>query len=423
MTGEVIKSFLVGLGFGIDETSLAKFNKAITSAAVRVTALAVSIKVAAAGIFYGISKISEGFENLGYEMRLVAPAVNKTLQLRKILLDTYRAAGIDIKKTVQESILFNLSLTKTKYALEAIVKGTAARFLPMLTKQMDIFRAKIFANMPKIQAQLERFIKFIFKAFDAVVQLGSRLWSMLGRVWDVFAKLDEATDGWSTKIIALIAAWKLLNLSFIATPLGMILTGFIALLALWDDFKTFQEGGESLFNWKAAEPAINAAIKAFKDLFGIVIGIAGAIKDLISAVIKLASLDFSGFVGSLDKVGGKILDVGKKFGGLFSSSFEAIDKGGDFIAKAITGTSGFLPNSGNGTTKAAAGPVLGNFAGATPLGADNAVRNSQNSQTISQETSIIVQGSADANATGKAVANEQSKVNFDMARNMKGAVR
>ncbi len=32
-------------------------------------------------------------------------------------------------------------------------------------------------------------------------------------------------------------------------------------------------------------------------------------------------------------------------------------------------------------------------------------------------------GSSDANAVGKAVAGEQSRVNFDMVRNMKGATR
>ena len=57
MNGEVIKSFLVGLGFGVDDASLAKFNKAIQSATVRVTAMYATIQTAAAGIFFSISKI------------------------------------------------------------------------------------------------------------------------------------------------------------------------------------------------------------------------------------------------------------------------------------------------------------------------------------------------------------------------------
>ena len=90
MTGELIKSFLVGLGFGVDDASLAKFNQAIASATLRVAALYGSIKVAAAGIVFGLSDISEGFEKLGYEYRIIAPAINKALVLRRELLEGLR---------------------------------------------------------------------------------------------------------------------------------------------------------------------------------------------------------------------------------------------------------------------------------------------------------------------------------------------
>lgn len=59
MEGEVIKSFLVGLGFGVDDASLSKFNKAIASATLKVTALYTAVNAAASGIVFGISKISE----------------------------------------------------------------------------------------------------------------------------------------------------------------------------------------------------------------------------------------------------------------------------------------------------------------------------------------------------------------------------
>ena len=232
MEGEVIKSFLVGLGFGIDEKSLSDFNKAIESATVKVAALYGSIQLAAAGIFHSISGVSQSFEDLGYQLRIVAPAMNRWLVMRQAMLTAYSKAGVNLSDTVRQAILFNYSLAKTKFALEAVYKSVAAKFFPLLTKQMDIFRAKIYANMPKIQAQLRKFVQFIFKAFSATVELGTRLYSILTRVWDFFARLDKATSGWSTAILAVIAAWNLLNLSFLATPLGMLLTGLTAILVL-----------------------------------------------------------------------------------------------------------------------------------------------------------------------------------------------
>lgn len=386
MTGEVIKSFLVGLGFDVDDSSLAKFNKAIATATVRVTALYAAIKVAAAGIFFSISKISESFEELGYEYKIIAPAINKALILRQALLQTYKAAGINLKQAIQDSLKFNLSLTKTKYALDAIYKSVGAKFLPLLTKQLDLFRGRLFANLPRIQAALEKFVSFIFKAFEVTNILGGRLWSILGRVYDFFVKLDEVTGGWSTKILAMVAAWQLLNLSFLASPLGLVLTGLLAILALYDDFMTFEEGGQSLIDWghgfgKVLAEAAKFAKSAFESLFN---WLAQVIPPIFG---KLQ--DFMGWISSkLDKL----------------SSFTPPA----WLTNWIAGNEqGLHPVVNPGVT------------GQQPL--FNPAQNS--SQKISQETNILVQGSADATSTGKAVASEQQRVNFDMTRNMKGAVR
>lgn len=415
MNGETIKQFLIGLSFGIDEAALSKFNKALSSATLKVTALAVSVKVAAAGIFYGISKISDSFEQLGYELRLIAPPVTKMLQLRQELMKAYRAAGVDLKVAAQQAVLFNFSLTKTKYVLEALVKGTALRFLPMLTKQMDIFRGKIYANLPKIQDSLERFVRFLFKAFEAVTILGGRVFSILGRVYDFFKKLHDLTNGLSTVVLAVVAAWKVLNLAFLASPLGIILVGLTALLALYDDFMTYKEGGESLFDWGKIMPAINSAIAVFKSFFEVVMAVAGAFQAVYRAIANIFDLNFSGLVDSLKPIADAIFNIGDKIKDYFMS-FSGLNQ-------SVSGLFSGIANSGIGSLfNSGADKNLGAMNNPQPIGVDQAKSN-QTNQKISQETSIVVQGSADAGATGKAVASEQAKVNFDMARNMKGATR
>ncbi len=411
MTGDVIKSFLVGLGFGVDDASLAKFNKAIASATLRVTALYASIKVAAAGIVYGLSKISEGFEQMGYEYRIIAPAINKALVLRRELLKAYAAAGINITKVVQASVKLNMSLAKTRFAFEAIYKSVGSRFFGLLTKQSDLFRQKIYANMPKIQNALERFVKFIFKAVEATTTLGLRLWSILGRVYDFFVTLDKATDGWSTRIIAVIAAWKLLNLSFLATPLGMLLTGFIALLALWDDFKTFQEGGESLFNWSGFLPVIQEATKYFQSLLDVLGQLFQTVLGIVDAFYHLFTGDFTGF---LDRMQLAVESLVNALKGLW----ETIKGAGSFGSSLLNFAKGMMdnPNTGANLNRG-----TGGIAPVTPIGPG--AQNSQTNLHVQQQTDIKVMSSADAGAVGKAVSGEQGKVNFDMVRNMKGAVR
>jgi len=412
MGGELIKSFLVGLGFEVNDSDLAKFNKALRDATIRVTALYTSIKVMSAAVVYGISKISEGFEQIGYEYRIISPAINKALILRRELLKAYSAAGINITKVVRQSVLLNMSLTKTKFALQAIYQSVGARFFTLLTKQSDAFRKKIYENMPKIQAALEKFVKFIFKALEAVTTLGIRLWSILTRVYDFFLSLDKATDGWSTVILGVVAAWKLLNLSFLATPLGMLLAGMVALLALFDDFKTWQEGGDSLFNWTKFVPIIDSVTQAFSSLYDVIDNIFKVIGNVVLAFYQLFKMDFSGVADSMKDAFGSLTNV-------FGGTWDAI-KG---ISGAAAGVSGIIGDLFGDDPQNVAQNIKTNPVGrplANPVGN---VANSQTNQNVSQQTNINVMGSADAQSTGKAVAGQQSRVNFDMVRNMKGATR
>lgn len=412
----VIKSFLVGLGFGVDDASLKKFNKAVSDATLKVTALYGSVKVMSAAIVYGISKISEGFEQMGYEYRIIAPAINKALILRRELLKAYSAAGINITKVVQASVKLNMSLAKTKFAFKAIYDSVGSRFFGLLTKQSDIFRKKIYENMPKIQNALEKFVKFIFKALEATTTLGVRLWSILTRVYDFFVKLDKATDGWSSVILGVIAAWKLLNLSFLATPLGMLLTGFLALLALWDDFKTFQEGGKSLIDWGSNTVKIVVAIAAAVGTVAVAITAVitamrawAVIQGVINALLLLNPIGL--WIAGITALIGLITLLAAKMGYLKGAGEWFAGVGGkilDFV--------GGSPNVGANVENNPVGAGVRN-----PIG--NNVQNSQSNQNVQQQTSINIMGSADANSVGKAVAGEQTKVNFDMVRNMKGATR
>ena len=65
---------------------------------------------------------------------------------------------------------------------------------------------------------------------------------------------------------ALVIAWRILNGAFVMSPIGMITALGLAVLALYDDYKTWKEGGQSLIDWKKWEPQIKGAIKGVDDL-------------------------------------------------------------------------------------------------------------------------------------------------------------
>lgn len=417
MEGNTIKSFLVGLGFEVNESSLAKFNKSIVSATARITALYAGIKIASAGIVAGVAKISEGFEQLGYELRIIAPAINKTIVLRNEMMKAYSAAGINISEVAKNSVKLNMSLTKTKFILDALYKSVGSKFFTYLTKQSDVFRQNIYKNLPRIQAALEKFVKVMFKALEVTIALGARVWSILTRVYDFFVSLHKATDGWSSIIMGVIAAWKLLNLSFLATPLGQLIAGIIALIALYDDFKVWEEGGESLFNWEKFLPVIDAVKTSLLAIKAVIISIVDVIGNLVLAIYQLFQLDFDGFWESLKQAALSVANVFKSVIAYIKSMFSSVGALASFVTGAVGGLFGDDQNNvaQNIQNNPAARPS------AAPLG--SGASSNLTNQNVKQQTNINIMGTSDANMVGKAVASEQTKVNFDLVRNLRGSTR
>lgn len=436
MTGDVIKSFLVELGFGVDDGTLNDFNKAIDNAYVRIGVLAAGVTAAAGAIFAGVSDISGDFEKMGYEYRIIAPMINKVLLMRQTLLKAYGDAGINITQAVQQSVLFNFSLAKLKFQLDGIYKSVGMKFIPSLTKQMDIFRAKIVANMPAILKFFKNMVDVVFKAFEIVVGFGVRLWEMLLRVWEVLKNLDEATNGWSSKIFGLIAVWKLLNLAFLFTPIGLVITGILALIGLYDDFKVWEEGGKSLIDWGdglyatlgilagviAAIPIVLAVCSAAFSVWTAAVGLASAISSAFTTTMFLLRNAFWLFniVVSANPIGAVIVamlalgaaayavyknwDALKKW---FSDFFNSIEEKFKILAKIKDFFGGSTTQNINVDKTSTA-----------PLGSSGGM-----AQNVSQTTEINVIAANNPQAIADAVVGKQSSVNFDMARNMKGASR
>lgn len=404
----IIESFLVSLGFDVDASSLAVFNKAIESAALRVTALYGAVNAFTGSMVFAFSKISEGFEEMGYQYHILAPAINKAIVLRNELFKAYSAAGINIRKVILDSVHLNMSLAKTRFALEAIYKSVGSKFFGQLQKQSDMFRKRLYENMPYIINALEKLVKAVFEAFEWVTILGGRIWSILSHVYQFFKDLDEATGGWSTKIMLVIAAWKLLNLEFLATPLGALIAGLGALLLLFDDFKTYQEGGESLINWGPLIPLVDEAVAAFTSLWNVV-------KQIFIVLDSLGDVIQNLFTGTWRSSWDAVLGFFSKLNVLVNQTFDAMNRfvnlPFDIIGKLIRLHAAGVPLINTTTVPVGAQQPLGAGPG-----------NSNTNVHANMQTQINIAGSPNADATARSTAAQQGGVNRDMVRNLKGAI-
>ena len=212
--------------------------------------------------------------------------------LRKMPLPTanYVAGflGIDYKTllAMREGLTGFEQEYKRMYASAHINSGQAATDANFLMTQLRSLGAAFNVLEDKVVSQVSRRIgdairtmrEYLVNHFDAishVIEVVTRVFSffvnavttlvmraleVFSRLYDGFFKLDKNTQSLIEALFGLIAAWKLVNLAFALSPVGVVVALASAILLLYDDYMTWKKGGESLINWGKWEAEIKAAI-------------------------------------------------------------------------------------------------------------------------------------------------------------------
>lgn len=131
-----------------------------------------------------------------------------------------------------------------------------------LAGSLDSLRRRILDNFPKIEETLTKVIKGVIWLANAFTRMAWRVIQAAGSVIDWWKRLDEGSKNLLKIVGALLVAWRFLNAAFLKSPIGLITTLILAIGLLYDDYKTWKEGGKSLIDWSKWEPAIEKAKKA-----------------------------------------------------------------------------------------------------------------------------------------------------------------
>lgn len=351
-------------------------------------------------------------------------------QLQQDLADIDKAVGFDFDSAVASSKEFMLSwralgreVEKWKYLFSKAMTSVAMKLLPQFREQMkgiteslNTFRKRTMEYMPRIIAGIMPVVRAIMRVAEAFIRIAYRAGQAAMGIINWLLRLNEATDGWIGWILAAVAAWKYLNLAFLATPLGMLLAAGVAIAALVDDFLTWKEGGESLIDWSGtlgeAMQLLIDIVAALGEAF--ITGI-GAVREWLAGFFewcadawKQMGDDARATVDAIADAGQALIDAWQSVKDWFSGLF-------DFFGRGFEKMKNVAQDLG--------GKIKGFFGGGnnTPSPSTRAALAGYGAQ-VSQNTTINVQ-SADPQAAGRAVARQQSRVNADMARNMRGAVK
>ncbi|WP_130997571.1 hypothetical protein [Klebsiella variicola] len=167
-----------------------------------------------------------------------------------------------------------------------------------LAGSLDRLRRQTLENFPKIEGAITGTVKGILWAGEMVGRVIYRLIQLGQGISDWWDSLDKQSQQLIELIGALTAAWWMLNRAMLASPITWVLGLAAAIALLWEDYKTFREGGKSLIDWEKWKPEVDAALKMVGDLKQTVLDLGKALAKLLNIDPKSWSLkwDFSNFI-------------------------------------------------------------------------------------------------------------------------------
>jgi len=205
--------------------------------------------------------------------------------------DEYRAmlakAGMDSQAAAKLSHEFMNEVRSLGAAFVILGQKVATTLTGKLSGDLHRFRDGVVDNFGRIAEIIEKVATGVLMVSDVISTLALRGMQAIGAVVDWFNGLDGTVKTIIETVAALGIAWKLLSSGFLATPIGRIVAVGAAILALYDDYKVWKEGGKSLIDWSQWEPGIKAAgegIRWLKDLLADMMYRAIAAVDAIDAI-------------------------------------------------------------------------------------------------------------------------------------------
>ena len=181
-------------------------------------------------------------QRLGLDRSMIGMLTSDTTEIIDQYNKRTEALGINVDEAAELGAKYNDAIKVTKRGFDDIITAFVLRVLPSITTAIERVSKLIDENAGLIKSYVE--------PTAAAVSIGANLVTGfitgLGKMFLVLGK-------WPMYIGLVTAAWKLLNMVFKASPIGRIITAVMTVITvlglLYDDFKGWQEGMDSLFDW------------------------------------------------------------------------------------------------------------------------------------------------------------------------------
>ncbi len=191
-----------------------------------------------------------------------------------------------------------------------------------LAGSLDNLRKRILDNFPRIESTITKVVKGILWLGEIVGRVAFRITEAVGDIIDWWDRLDTETKTLIEVIGGLVVVMRLLNSTFWMSPIGIVMLLAGAMGLLWEDYKTWKEGGNSLIDWEKWEPAIEKAKDAITwlrdKLLELKDGVGGWQKSLEILGTFIAGVWIAKVLGAFAKISGLPIPPWLKLWGLYA---------------------------------------------------------------------------------------------------------
>ncbi|WOQ37380.1 phage tail tape measure protein [Acinetobacter soli] len=200
----------------------------------------------------------------------------------------------DLTKSGNEFMTEYRDLTMmTKTGFQVIVMQAGKALIPVLRLLNQMIRAGIqaFSQLnPQIKEGLAIGLRFAFL---------SLVFGAFFKTFGIIFRLMPLLKGF-------IGLLKMMRLAFLASPIGIILALAAALAALYDDYKTWKEGGKSIIDWSKWNDNLEKIMSKLRDF----IELLNSVKDkVINFVQKIVSDPVSAVKEVVDTAKDALTDI------------------------------------------------------------------------------------------------------------------
>lgn len=186
-----------------------------------------------------------------------------------------RQTGVDIEGATKNSNAFMTTLRNVGAVFEVIRIAATDALQRSIGPQLEGFRRWLVSHSKEIAALIGG-IGLGFVELAKIIGSTAKAAFDMGR--DAVAAYQSMDDGSKTALTAvglLLAGWLALNAGILASPVGAVAALAAAIVGLYEDYKTWLGGGQSVINWGVWSKELadaKAGLAELRDALGAVFG-------------------------------------------------------------------------------------------------------------------------------------------------------